>query len=117
MAQRGRKSVAALALVQPEPLTVRPHPEFDPPPPPSHLGPIEKAIWRDVFVDYTLTTRIAASVLTSALEAHARCRECRQVIDSEGLIVGRDKPHPLLRVERDSRLAWLAALKALGLEL
>jgi hypothetical protein len=35
-------------------------------------------------------------------------------------VVGRDgqaKVHPLLAVERDARAAWLAAIKALGLEL
>jgi hypothetical protein len=35
MAQRGRKSAAALALVPDELETLRPLPEFDPPPPPN----------------------------------------------------------------------------------
>ena len=112
MAQRGRKSLAALALVPHEPATVRPRPELDQPPPPAHLGQPERQIWRDVFSDFSLTARISGAVLATALEAHQRARE--------GMIVGRagqGKVHPLLAVERDARQAWLSAIKALGLEL
>ena len=120
MAQRGRKSAAALALVPHEPATVRPRPELDQPPPPAHLGKPEQQIWRDVFSDFSLTARISGAVLATALEAHQRAREARETIASEGMIVGRagqGKVHPLLAVERDARHAWLAAIKALGLEL
>ena len=120
MAQRGRKSAAALALVPHEPATVRPRPELDQPPPPAHLGRPEQQIWRDVFSDFSLTARISGAVLATALEAHQRSREAREIIACDGMIVGRagqGKVHPLLAVERDARQAWLAAIKALGLEL
>ena len=120
MAQRGRKSAAALALVPLETASLRPRPELDQPSPPAHLGKPEQQIWRDVFSDFSLTARISGAVLATALEAHQRAREARETIASEGMIVGRavqGKVHPLLAVERDARQAWLSAIKALGLEL
>jgi phage terminase small subunit len=119
MKQRGRKSAAALALVPHESETV-PRPESGLPQPPAHLGKPEQQIWRDVFRDFSLTAQISGAVLATALEAHQRCREAREVINREGMIVGRagqGKVHPLLAVERDARQAWLAAIKALKLEL
>jgi P27 family predicted phage terminase small subunit len=124
MAQRGRKSRAALAVIGIGSAVVRPHPartEFDPPQPPSHLGELERAIWAGVFRDYNLSADVASAVLTTALEAHQRARECREAVFRDGMtVVGRDgqtKVHPLLAVERDARAQWLAGVKALGLEL
>jgi P27 family predicted phage terminase small subunit len=118
MLQRGRKSRAALAV---EPFAPAPSPDFTPPDPPSHLGKPEQKIWRDIHADFDLSTKAAAHVLVSALEAHQRARVCREAIESEGMTsVGRDgqiRTHPLLPVERDARHAWLAGLKALGLEI
>ena len=116
MAQRGRKSAAALALVPHEAPTM----QFDPPSPPAHLGKPEQQIWRDVFHDFTLSARISGAVLATALEAHQRAREARETINREGMIIGgrgQGRIHPLLAVERDARAAWLSAIKALGLEL
>jgi phage terminase small subunit len=115
-----RKSAAALAMIPVQPEAIRPRREFDPPPPPAHLGKPEQQIWRDVFADFSLTARISGAVLATALEAHQRAREAREIIAREGMVVGRagqGKVHPLLKVERDARQAWLAAIKALGLEL
>jgi P27 family predicted phage terminase small subunit len=121
MAQRGRKSAAALSVVSSKPATVRPRPEFDLSQPPSHLGKPEQAIWHGVFRDYDSLTGLATAVLCSGLEAHQRMRECREIIAREGIttpgVNKHVKVHPLLAVERDARAAWLAAVKALGLEL
>jgi P27 family predicted phage terminase small subunit len=89
------------------------------PPAPDHLDKPEQKIWKHVLDDYGLAN-IAIDVLVSALEAHQRSRQCREVIDRDGMtVVGRDnqvKPHPLLSAERDARGQWLAAIKALGLD-
>jgi P27 family predicted phage terminase small subunit len=94
---------------------------IEPPPPPAHLGEPERAIWRHVFEDFSGTSRLASDVLRTGLESHQRARECREVIERNGATVdGRDgqlRAHPLLAVERDSRAAWLQAVKLLGLEL
>jgi P27 family predicted phage terminase small subunit len=119
--QRGRKSRAALELSHPQPANDRPHPAFDPPQPPSHLGEPERQIWADVFSDYELESKASIAVLATSLEAHMRARLAREAIAREGMTTtGRDdqvKAHPLLAVERDARQAWLAGIKTLGLEL
>jgi P27 family predicted phage terminase small subunit len=65
-------------------------------------------------------TRSSLSVLTSGLEAHQRARECREIIDDEGLtIAGRDgqaKSHPLLSAEREARKQFMLTFKQLGIK-
>jgi P27 family predicted phage terminase small subunit len=118
MVQRGRKSSAQLADIPMEPAV---HRHSSLPKPPCHLGEPERQIWRHVFEDFELATRTAEAVLTSALEAHQRARECREAITREGMTVaGRDgqvKVHPLIAAERDARGAFLTAIRVLGLEL
>jgi|RhiMethySRZTD1v2_1073278.scaffolds.fasta_scaffold154255_4 P27 family predicted phage terminase small subunit len=124
MKQRGRKSKAQLAVVGFDEDTWQSYKvddRFEPPTPPSHLGELERKIWRDVFADFDLPTKTAVYVLATALEAHMRAREAREAINKDGMTVtGRDgqlRSHPLLAVERDARQAWLAGIKTLGLEL
>jgi P27 family predicted phage terminase small subunit len=121
MGTRGRKSRAELSIVPVRPASIDPRTDFDPPPPPDHLGEPERQIWRGIFHDYGLSADVATAVLATALEAHQRARECREAITVEGMTVtGRDgqtKVHPLLAVERDARAQWFAGIKALGLEL
>jgi P27 family predicted phage terminase small subunit len=121
MRQPGRKSAAQLAIVPIDPPSHQRGSDFDPPPPPNHLGKPERQIWRDVFSDFDLSTKTAVVVLAAALEAHQRARECREMIKRDGMTVkcrdGQLRPHPLLAVERDARSAFLAAIKTLGLEL
>ena len=125
MAKRGRKSRAELAFQSIEPAALRPSLALvqpaSSPEPPSHFGEAEQRIWRDIFSDYEFSTKTAIAVLTTALEAHQRARECREAILREGMtVVGRDgqaKVHPLLAVERDARQAFLSAVSTLGLEL
>jgi P27 family predicted phage terminase small subunit len=122
--QRGRKSRAQLSVIGIGPPVLRRQPAatgLDRPSPPDHLGESERLIWEHVFEDYELPTRAAAAVLATALEAHQRAREAREAISHEGMtVIGRDgqaKVHPLLAFERDARQAWLAGIRALGLEL
>jgi P27 family predicted phage terminase small subunit len=119
MKQRGRKSASHLAVLR-GPRLVASQPADDPPPPPAHLGEREQAIWNAVAADWKGT---AASfiVLTTALEAHQRAREARQIIDDEGMVVtgrdGQSKAHPLCSVERDARAAFQRTIKQLGIKL
>ena len=117
MVHRGRKNRFDLI----DPPALRPVPAPNCQEPPGHLGEPERAIWGHVLSDYSFSTETSIHVLASALEAHQRAREAREAVEREGMtIVGRDgqpKAHPLLAVERDARAAWLAGLKALGLEL
>jgi P27 family predicted phage terminase small subunit len=124
MLQRGRKSKAQLSVIGFDAETMRPYKadnKFAPPTPPGHLGKPEQEIWHDLFADFDLTTKAAHHVLTTALEAHMRARQCRETIQADGMtVLGRDgqlRPHPLLAVERDARQSWLMGVRALGLEL
>jgi hypothetical protein len=60
-------------------------------------------------------------ILQTGLEAFDRKRECQAIINKEGMQVAdrfaQMKAHPLTTVERDSRAAFMAALKALNLDL
>jgi hypothetical protein len=119
---RGRKSLAERESQMP-PAILRPHLAAVPSSsPPDHLGPVEQAIWAHALADFDMTTaELALDVLTTALEDHQLARECREIIDREGLqVAGRGgvlRAHPLLATERDARAAWRAAIKQLGLDL
>ena|SRR5262249_14445430 len=122
MKQRGRKSGqsrATLSVVGGFPRVVA-STSYNPPPCPEHLAPPERAIWDQVVRSFK-GEDAAFAVLASGLESHMRARECREIIEREGLItLGRDdqtKAHPLCNVERDARKAFQATFKALGIKL
>lgn len=70
--------------------------------------------------EYQIDDAAGIATLSTACEAWDRAQQARQAIDATGPVYtdrfGAPKPHPMLTVERDSRAAWLAALKQLGLE-
>lgn len=103
MAQRGRKSRAALELIGRQWEGHHPQPASDPPDPPGHLGEPERRIWTDVFGDYSLATDASIAVLTTALEAHQRARECREAILRHGGCGPRWPEQATSAVERRAR--------------
>jgi P27 family predicted phage terminase small subunit len=118
--QRGRKTTAALLSLS-GPRLIASQPIDEPPPsPPPHLGEPEQRIWRGVTADYA-GTPASFAVLCSGLEAHQRARECREIIECDGMVVtGRDgqtKAHPLINAERDARRAFQQTFKALGIKI
>jgi P27 family predicted phage terminase small subunit len=88
--------------------------------PPKHLSAESKKLWRSVLADYELEPRHEA-VLLAALEALDRMRQAQALIAAEGLTVldryGTAKAHPAVVIERDSRTAFLRAMRELGLDL
>jgi hypothetical protein len=91
------------------------------PPAPRHLEPAEKLMWRDIISGFRFDDPASLALLRSALEAHMRARRCRVVIDRDGETVldrfEQTRAHPLLAAERDARAAFLAAMRALNLDL
>lgn len=88
---------------------------------PRHLETVERRMWRDIVTEFEFSDPASLALLRSALEAHQRARRCRLVIDRDGETV-RDRfqqirAHPLLAAERDARAAFLAAVRALNLDL
>ena len=87
---------------------------------PSHLTKEAKTIWRTLVKEYAIVDSGGLEILRVALEAFDRAQKCRVSIDKVGLVVkdrfGAVRPHPLLPMERDSRAAFLQALKQLCLD-
>lgn len=88
---------------------------------PEHLGAPERQLWKDICAGTPLETAASIATLTIALEGRQRARECREVIEVEGMQITdrfqQPRAHPLLIVERNAWSAWLAGIRALGLEL
>lgn len=86
---------------------------------PTHLSLPARRLFDSVLKLYALEDHDRA-ILAKALEAWDRAEQARQQIDTDGLMVtsrlGEPKPHPLLSTERDSRSAFLAAMRQLGLD-
>lgn len=88
---------------------------------PKHLSKESKKIFRSIVSDYGIYDEAGLKILQAALEAFDRAQAARVAIDEQGMTIkdkfGQIKPHPLLANERDSRAAFLAALKALNLDI
>ena len=88
---------------------------------PKHLTPEARRIWKGIIDEYDIDDAAGLNILRVSLEAFDRAQTARAQIDIDGMTVqdkaGQVKPHPLLPVERDSRAAFLAGLKALNLDL
>jgi P27 family predicted phage terminase small subunit len=88
---------------------------------PAHLSKEAKIMWNDLIDEYGIDDCAGLRILRVTLEAFDRAQESREAIDKDGMTfidkAGQIKPHPLLPIERDSRAAFLAGLKALHLDL
>jgi phage terminase small subunit len=93
----------------------------DPAPSPLHLEKPEAAMWRSLVREYTFDNPGSLALLTVALESHQRARQCREMIDKQGVTIqdrfNQTRPHPLLQGERDARSAFLATMRLLNLDL
>jgi len=122
MKQRGRKSGAALSVVDSRSRLVSSSLalfSINPPPPPDDLGEPEQQIWRDVVAEWR-GPRLSYALLADALRAHQTARKCSETIAREGMTVqGRDgqtRAHPLLAVERSAIASYQRQLKTLGIK-
>ncbi len=87
---------------------------------PAHLSDESKKFWTQIVDDYGISDAAGLKILRVACEAFDRAQLARVEIDKTGLLVldkfMQAKSNPLLPVERDSRAAFLAGLKALNLD-
>ncbi len=92
-----------------------------PPKPPPHLKPAEAAMWRKLTNEHAFEDTASLALLKTALEAHQRSRQCRETVDKDGQTFrdrfGQIRLHPLISAERDARASFIAALKAISLDL
>jgi hypothetical protein len=85
-----------------------------------HLEAPERRLFRDFCASEDFSDVYSQKILLTALEAHQRARKAREIIDQEGMCVtdkwNQRKPHPMLITERDSRSAFLTAMKMLNID-
>ena len=110
MVQRGRKSAAALMV---RPVVSNPI-ATAPPPAPQHLDEPERALWPLLLEDLDVESDTAFAVLTTALEAHATMRQCREAITEQGMITPEGRRTRCLNAARGARQNWLLCLRQLG---
>jgi phage terminase small subunit len=89
-------------------------------PPPSHIEPVEAALFRELVKTFAIDDAGSISLLTTAMEAHQRMRHARERIDKDGEVInGRFDQlvaHPAVAIERDARDAFLRSMRALNLK-
>lgn len=89
--------------------------------PPKNLSPEAKCLWRALIKEYTLDDVAGLAILTAGLESYDRAQTAKALLDAEGPTVkdrwGQRKAHPAASIERDSRAAFLSALKQLNLDI
>ena len=90
------------------------------PDPPKTYTAEAKALWREIAGGWALDPP-AVKILGIACESLMRRREAQAVLAREGLTVldrfKQRKAHPATTIERDSATTFLAALRALHLDL
>jgi len=88
---------------------------------PGHLSAEAKRLWRDVQKDFAVSDAAGLQLLMRMCEALDGLRACQTAIREEGMTTkgsrSQIRPHPLLRVEAEYNRAFLAAARALNLDL
>ena len=86
---------------------------------PKHLNRATKKWFREVAAEWGLEEH-HVRILIGACEAWDRCTRAREVIDREGLNYldrfGAPRARPEIAIERDSRIAFLRAIRELDLD-
>jgi uncharacterized membrane protein YqiK len=85
--------------------------------PPAHLEPAEAELFAAIQREYGVADGAGLELLASACESRGRARRCRELIDAQGELTEKGKPHALLAAERDARRAFVSTIAALGLDL
>jgi hypothetical protein len=86
---------------------------------PSHLRP-DTAKWvRGILADFSLESH-HFRILVKAAEAFDRSEQAREILAAEGIVTkdrfGTARAHPAVAIERDSRTAFLRAVRELALD-
>ena len=88
---------------------------------PAHIKGPERLLWKKILAEYAISDSAGLKILQVALEAYARARKAREVIEKEGMTIkdrfDQVKAHPLITVERDARSQFLLAMKQLNLSI
>ena len=91
------------------------------PEPPENLSDESKTFWKSIVAEYLgFDDPASERLLATVCESFDRMRQAQRLIDKHGAVTedrfGQLKVNPATVVERDSRSAMMAGLKALKLE-
>jgi Phage terminase, small subunit len=88
---------------------------------PQHLAEPERKLYAALVRTYRFDDRASLELLTQAMEARQRARECRELVEKDGPTYRDDrgnlKAHPLLSTERSAQAAFISAMRLLRLDL
>lgn len=88
---------------------------------PKHLQTDGARLWREIVSEYAITDAAGLALLTTACECLDRIRAAQKSIAEHGEFIpdryGVLKQHPACSVEKDARNGFLAAMRALNLDL
>jgi P27 family predicted phage terminase small subunit len=88
---------------------------------PKHLSDDGREFWSSVISEFSINDAAGLALLLTACEALDRMANARLVIEADGEIVkdryGSPRVHPACQLERDSRNGFLAAMRALSLDM
>ncbi|MBD8527922.1 P27 family phage terminase small subunit [Pseudomarimonas arenosa] len=91
------------------------------PNPPGHLADAGRKLWRDVVAEYAVADAAGLQLLARAAECLDRIRAAQAAIAKHGEVVtdryGAPKLNPACNLEKDARNGFLAAIKALNLDI
>ena len=89
------------------------------PPAPAHLQPLTQAWWLSVVTRWELDPH-HVRLLSLAAEAWDRKEQARELLARDGLLVDDadhgPRPHPAVKIEQDSRLAFTRLIRELDLD-
>jgi len=88
---------------------------------PKHLGTAGKALYSSLAAEYRIADAAGLALLTTACECLDRMRAAQKAIADHGEVVkdryGQVKVNPACTLEKDARNGFLAAIRALNLDL
>jgi P27 family predicted phage terminase small subunit len=88
---------------------------------PEHLSKDGQTFFSQVIAEFEIADAAGLALLLTACEARDRAVAARRVIQAEGEVItdryGQSKVHPACALEKDSRNGFLAALRALSLDI
>jgi P27 family predicted phage terminase small subunit len=92
-----------------------------PVPAPKSLAAPERELWDKIVRSYTIDDPASQELLLQACEARGRVREARVILAREGFTYkdhkGNLKTHPCVVLERTNQQSFLAAIRALRLDI
>jgi P27 family predicted phage terminase small subunit len=92
-----------------------------PPKVPKGLCHASRTLWAQLQREYGITDSGGLAMLSLTAQAYKRMLEARAALDRDGITIetakGGLRPHPAVVIERDSRIAVVACLRQLGLDL